>query len=204
MKKVFNMEFLKYIVPIYADSTLIGTGVLHNSLLVTVAHVVDFCRNGRNFSFQYNSNTYTLSWQNKLFFEYDEIKMGVYRDLAIFKTNIDEKGLPFGSEKPFDDETAFIYGYYDNNDKDLLVNHSCGIIRLKPFWDEKLKINIAINKNSFLLMNVSTVYECNSGCPLLLNNRIVGILSSGNLNYNYCRFVSATHIIDVLSNLFRF
>lgn len=68
------MEFSKYIVPIYAGSTLIGSGVLHNSLLVTAAHVVDFCIRGRNFAFQYNSKVYILGWKDKLFFEYDEIK----------------------------------------------------------------------------------------------------------------------------------
>ena len=194
------MSFQKYIVPIYAGPTLIGTGVLHNSLLITAAHVVDFCRSGRNFSFHYISDKYTLGWKNILFFEYDKEKMGVYRDLAIFKTNIDVKGLSFESEKPYDGETASLYGYYDNNDNDLLINQCCGVVRLKPFWDRKLRINIAINKNSFLLMDVSTIYECNSGCPLLLNDRIVGILSGGNQDYNYCRFVTSSHIIDVLSN----
>jgi len=36
------MEFSKYIVPIYAGSTLIGSGVLHNSLLVTAIGGDDF------------------------------------------------------------------------------------------------------------------------------------------------------------------
>lgn len=194
------MEFSKYIVPIYAGSTLIGSGVLHNSLLVTAAHVVDFCIRGRNFAFQYNSKVYILGWKDKLFFEYDEIKRGTYRDIAIFKTKIDIKGLSFESEELYDGDTASLYGYYDNNDGNLLINQSRGIVRLKPFWDEKMKINIAINKNSFLLMDISKVYECNSGCPLLFNDRIIGILSGGNQDYNYCRFISSSHIIDILSN----
>lgn len=194
---MFNMDFSKYIVPIYVGSTLIGTGVLHNSLLVTAAHVVDFCRNGRDFTFQYISAACSL----KLFFEYDKEKMAVYRDLAVFKTNIDVKGLSFESEKSHDGENANIYGYYDERCNNLLINQCCGVVRLKPFWDDRLRINIAINKNSFLLMAVSTIYECNSGCPLLRNDRIVGILSGGNQDYNFCRFVSSSHIIDVLSNL---
>ena len=195
------MKSSKYIVPIFAESTLIGTGVLHNSLLVTTAHVVDFCRYGGEFHFQYNSNAYTLGWQNKLFFEYDEIKMGVYRDLAIFETNLDVKGLSFVSEKPYDGETASIYGYYDNHAGDLLINQSSGIIRLKPFWDEELKICIALNKKSFLLMDVSATYECNSGCPLIFDDKVIGLVSQGNTDLHFCRLVSSSHITDVLTDI---
>jgi len=60
-----------------------------------------------------------------------------HRDLAIFKTKIDIKGLSFESEELYDGETASLHGYYDNNDGNLLINQSRGIVRLKPFWDEK-------------------------------------------------------------------
>ena len=199
--KEMNKDLSKYIVPINAGTTLIGTGVLHNSLLITAAHVVDFCRCGRDIAFKYDSNLYTLGWHNSLFFEYDEIKMGVYRDLAIFKTTIETKGLPFESERLHDGENASLYGYYDNNDGILSINQGSGTIRLKPLWDENQKINIAINKNSFVLLGISALYECNSGCPLLYNDKVIGIVSQGNLDYNYCRLVSSSRVIDVLSDL---
>lgn len=193
------MELSKYIVPIFAGKKLIGTGVLHNSLLITAAHVVDFCRHDRNFAFQYDSNIYTLGWEDKIYFEYDEIKMGTYRDLAIFKTNIDIKGLSFESEKLYDGESAYIYGYYDNNDGILLINQCSGRIRLKPLWDERLKLNIAMNKNSFILMNLPAIYECNSGCPLIHNDKVIGLVSQGNSDLLFCRLVSSSRIIEVLS-----
>lgn len=195
------MNLSKYIVPIYAGSTLIGTGILHNSLFITAAHVIGFCRCGGDFSFLYNSNTYTLGWQNKLFFEYDEEKMAVYRDLAVFQTNLDVQGLPFESEKHYDGETAAIYGYYDYNDGNLLINQCCGVVRLKPFWDDKKKINIPMNKHSFLLMDIHAIYECNSGSPLMFNDNVLGLVSQGNQDLHYCRLVSSSHIIDVLSSI---
>lgn len=195
------MEYSKYIVPIYNGLTLIGTGVLHNSLLVTAAHVVEDCYCGIKLSFHYRQNHYALSESDILFFEYDKEKKGVYRDLAIFKTDIDIKGLSLESEKLYDGETAFIYGYYDYNDDNLLINQCNGIIRLKPFWDKNLRINIAMNQNSFLLMDVSAIYECNSGCPLIHNEKVIGLVSQGNPDIKYIRLVSSNHIIEVMSKI---
>ena len=193
-----DMDNSKYIVPIFVDSILIGTGVLHNSLLITVAHVIEFCRQGKFFDVFFRQNRYTLGWDKNLFFEYDEEKMGVYRDLAIFKTEIKTKGLSFESEKDHDAKIAAIFGYYDSNGS-LMVNQSKGIISLKPYWDGV--INIPINMNSFLLRDISALYECNSGCPLLLNGNVIGLVSAGNSDYKYFRLVSASHVLTVLSNL---
>lgn len=124
--------------------------------------------------------------------------MGVYRDLAIFKTEIDIKGLSFESEKLHEGKSVHIYGYYDVGNS-VLVNQSEGVIRQKPYWDGT--INIPINKNSFLLMDIPTLYECNSGCPLLLNGNVLGLVSTGNSEYKYCRLVSSSHIISVLSSI---
>ena len=193
-----DMDISKYIVPIFVDSILIGTGVLHNSLLVTAAHVIKFCRQGKCFDFLFRQNRYTLGWENNLFFEYDEEKMGVYRDLAIFRTTIKTIGLSFESEENHDGKMATIFGYYDANGS-LMVNQSKGLIRLKPYWDGK--INIPINKNSFLLMDIPTLYDCNSGCPLFLNDNVIGLVSAGNSDYIFFRLVSANHILTVLSDL---
>lgn len=193
------MDFSNYIVPIYAGKKLIGTGVLHNSLLITAAHVVKLCQCGGCFYFKYNNNNYVLDWSKKIFFEYDEIKMGDYRDLAIFRTEVDIKGLSFESEKLYDGEVASIYGYYDDKNNKLLINQDSGKIRLKSFWDEKSKISIEMNKNSFLLMDIPELYECNSGCPLMHNDKVLGLLSQGNSGLKFCRLISSNHIIDVLS-----
>ena len=194
------MDYLKYIVPIYAGTTLIGTGILHNTLLVTAAHVIEYSGSEKRLFFYYCQNQYTLRKDDILFYEYDKEKKSVYRDLAIYNTKIQIKGLSFESEKLYDGKVASIYGYYDSNNGNLSINHICGKIRLKPLWNENLKINIPMNKNSFIIMDIPTLYECNSGCPLLYNDKVIGLVSQGNIDLRYSRLVSSSYIIDVLKH----
>ena len=191
-----NINVSDYIVPIRYKEMLIGTGIIHKSLLITAAHVVDELRiDKREFNFIYHNDTYILKWDRELFYEYDNIKHNYYRDLAIFKTDILIEGLSFESEIFYNDTVASLYGYYEDENKNNVVNISSGRIRMKPVLEK----NIPINKNTFLLMDVHKTVECNSGCPLFNSNKnALGILSAGNQDYHYARFVSSSHILEVL------
>lgn len=50
-------------------------------------------------------------------------------------------------------------------------------------------------------MDIANINDCNSGCPLLNSDKkVLGILSAGNQDLHYARFVSSDHIKDVLDS----
>jgi hypothetical protein len=96
---------LEYIVPIRFHSKLLGTGIIHKSLLITAAHVVEELEKEKiEFSFVYHHQHFAMNWNCKLFYEYDKEKKRIYKDLAIFKTNIISGGLPIEPENNYDAE----------------------------------------------------------------------------------------------------
>ena len=89
METSLNTNILEYIVPIRFRSKLLGTGIIHKSLLITAAHVVEELEKEKiEFSFVYHHQHFAMNWNCKLFYEYDKEKKRIYKDLAIFKTNI--------------------------------------------------------------------------------------------------------------------
>ena len=130
-----------------------------------------------------------------MFFEYDKEKHNYYRDLAIFRTRILQNGLFFESVKKFNERKASIFGYFEDAHTNIAVNSSTGEIRMRPVLEK----NIPLHKNTILLMDIANINACNSGCPLLNSDeRVLGILSAGNQDLHYARFVSSDHIIEVL------
>ena len=198
MDMSLNTCYSDFIVPILYNSRLLGTGIIHKSLLITAAHVVEELQEDkREFSLVYQTQSFIVQWERELFFEYDKEKHGYYRDLAIFKTDILLEGLNIELENRYNERTASIYGYYGNDHTDMAININTGRIRMKPV----LENNIPLHKNTFLLMDVDKIDECNSGGPLLNHKKaVLGILSAGNKYYRYARFVSSSHILEVLSN----
>lgn len=197
MNITLNTFFSDYIVPIRYNSILLGTGIIHKSLLITAAHVVEELQcEKREFSFLYHKQPLVVNWDSELFFEYDKEKHNYYRDLAIFRTRILLNGLVLESVKKYKDSTASIYGYEDTHNN-IAVNTSSGIVRMKPVLEK----NIPLHKNTFLLMNIENINDCNSGCPLLNSDKnVLGILSAGNQNHHFARCVSSDHIIEVLDS----
>ena len=80
-----DMDNSKYIVPIFVDSILIGTGVLHNSLLITVAHVIEFCRQGKFFDvfFRQKMTSFCLHFSSRFFKNENVVKLDISRILRI-------------------------------------------------------------------------------------------------------------------------
>jgi hypothetical protein len=198
METSLNTNILEYIVPIRFRSKLLGTGIIHKSLLITAAHVVEELEKEKiEFSFVYHHQHFAMNWNCKLFYEYDKEKKRIYKDLAIFKTNIISGGLPIEPENNYDEAKALLCGYNDENN-DITLNISEGNIRLKPFNDGRTCI--AMNKNTLLLMNVQPLFICNSGGPLIsADNSAIGILSAGNIDIHFARFISSSHILEVFS-----
>lgn len=198
MNNTLNTYFSDYIVPIRYNSILLGTGIIHKSLLITAAHVVEELKYEKwEFSFLYHEQPSAVNWDSVLFFEYDKEKHNYYRDLAIFRTRILQNGLFFEPIKKYNERTASIFGYYEDAHANIAVNSSSGEVRMKPVLEK----NIPLHKNTFLLMDIANINDCNSGCPLLNSDKkVLGILSAGNQDLHYARFVSSDHIKDVLDS----
>ena len=76
MNITLNTFFSDYIVPIRYNSILLGTGIIHKSLLITAAHVVEELQcEKREFSFLYHKQPLVVNWDSELFFEYDKEKL---------------------------------------------------------------------------------------------------------------------------------
>ena len=193
------MKLFNYIVPIFCEDCLNGTGFIVGNTLITAAHVV--ISKSNDCSFVYEGEYYCFGPDNNLFYEYPEEKSkqgqnSIYRDLAIYKLDDIDSALELHA---LDIDTPCVYQGYSDSATQMDIYDNIKLDGKDWYYPLGEKKPICIN-NTF----ISIGGKCkggNSGGPLFQGNYVVGMLV-GNQQYqsfSLDRYIRSDYLIEKLS-----
>lgn len=188
------------IVPIYCNGEFNGTGFIYNSYLITAAHVVDKMDEVR---YVYHGESFILD--NRVYCEQfgnaqDELGMvrfnALTEDLAIYKVGTECHKITITDEMIEDGTASVLYGFHFFSENNISLKHGsveiCNSIdRVNPSQqDYCMYCKITELDESF---NIIKGY---SGGPLLVGNKVVGMLFQEMAIEGYYHIMKAKHILD--------
>ncbi len=198
--KVVNVT--EAIVPIYCNGEFNGTGFIYNSYLITAAHVVDKMD---AVSYVYHGESFVLYEDNKVYCELfgnEQDEFGMVRfntlteDLAIYKVETECHEITISDEIIEDGTASVLYGFHFISENNIALKHGSveiynSIDSVNPSQqDYCMYCKITELDESF---NIIKGY---SGGPLLVGNKVVGMLFQGMAIKGYYHIMKAKHILD--------
>lgn len=200
--KVVNVT--EAIVPIYCNGEFNGTGFIYNSFLITAAHVVDKMEEVK---YVYHGEFFVLNEDDKVYFkqygncqdEFGWVRFNTLsEDLAIYKIETECREITLSDEMIEDGTKSVLYGFHffaENNiplkKRNVEMYHGCIFdnVILRP-QDYCMYCKIAEQDGS---LNIIRGY---SGGPLLLGNKVVGMLIEEMTIEGYYHIMKAQYILD--------
>lgn len=193
------MNISDYIVPIYFNGDLNGTGFIVGNKLITAAHVIAL--EDSSFSFLFRGEMMIIGPEKNNIFEYPKEKgrqghNNIYWDLAVYK--LDDIVSPLELRKPNSTEKCLYQGYSDstlqmNSYSDIILNNNA--YYYPPEYDAK-----PIPINNCCISQIGKCKPGNSGGPLFQGDYVVGMLSGGQqlFNLSWDRIIKADYIHHII------
>jgi len=191
------MKISNYIVPIYYKDEFNGTGFIVHDLLVTAAHVV--ISKESVFTFLYRGEKIKIGQEKNIIYEYPKgnVMQGHdnrYWDLAVYR--LDNIVSPVELREPDLSEKCLYRGYSDSTLQldsygDIILNNNAYYYPSE--YDAK-----PIPINNCYISLTGTCKPGNSGGPLFQGDRVIGMLSGGQMwhNLSWDRIIKAEYILN--------
>lgn len=197
-------NLLKYIVPLTAWSNGIevnGVGVLIDSLFVTCGHTFS---QAENISFVIDGKNYTFNMQQALALEIPTQNLdGSDYDICIFKIDGIISPFTLAMEMPEIGQnlTSVSFKHFarknqNSNANSILDSMNEEIIEIR----KSIGIVTDIEKNFFLCQMNIPLEPGRSGSPIIIDNKIYGILHGGKDNGYKCLYQSSKSIIEYINS----
>lgn len=178
----FNIDYTKYIVPIFDTATdrFLGSGFLINNMLVTAFHVGSEISNVWGINFLFNGKIYQLLrfLSNKIVqesYNTPNDEEGNYHDLVVFYIEEIKSPLVLADKPPILNETYTSICFQPSEKEVIKMNCDCKIIEDPVIYGQKWE---KWNNYSSILLEKEIV-EGSSGSPILRENVVYGMITGG-------------------------
>ena len=195
------MDYSKFILPI--KGALDGTGVLVGDLFITAGHVVMAFSSP---SVNIDGETHYLSSKNRIYINNNSSKRSDGYDLAVYKLENVESPLVFSDDTP--DMNANLINLSYEHVSEANPNYSGGFLESPSIEKWVLEINhghaIRSIDNYFECLMDNELCEGRSGSPLIVGNKVFGILCGDKDNKKSSKkvlFLSSKSIANLIKDL---
>lgn len=192
------MDYKNYILPINDAND--GTGVLVGNYLITAGHVVKGCATPSVFI---SGQTYYLKSSNRVFLDDNSSKNSEGYDLAVYDLECVNDSLMLSDDVPSKNEKLLSLSYKTIRTKEAGVG--VGVfstsIKVEKRIEQMTGKVIEYYDNYFECLMEDCLCEGKSGSPLLLGNKVVGILigdKEGKSSSNTVLYLSSKSIVKLL------
>jgi hypothetical protein len=202
-----NMEFSKYIVPIYAGNEYRGNGFIVNGFLVMPYHLIKIGPNSQevydSFYYHYQGKAYREHLVNSIVNQGDKKDISnnpnLARDLLVFRTNIINSNLVISSEYNIYEDCIY-YGYNEEDKSLTTIIKAMGEIHQQ-------KVVSKVNERPVEIGNCMTcickLRPGNSGGIVCQGDKIIGMFikdQSFESGAFQSVFIKASYIMQVIED----